>query len=98
MLAAQNLPPFVMVDPMTYFPDQKAAVEGNLAAYGLALEQMEIRVARNSGENFDFILIVGTHRFHDVVQDLRWAGLLNVHGILALHDYMLRLRAAALCS
>lgn len=102
MLAAGHRPPFVVVDPMNYFPDQKAVVERNLTEHGLPLAQVEIRVARSwdaflaaraAGETFDFILIDGTHKFRYVMQDLRWAGLLNPRGILALHDYTPRLRA-----
>jgi predicted O-methyltransferase YrrM len=102
MRAATHRPPFVVVDPMTYFPDQRSTVEHNLTSHGLSLDQVDIRVmrsweafqaARSSGETFDFVLIDGTHKFRYVMQDLHWAGLINPLGILALHDYTPRLRA-----
>jgi predicted O-methyltransferase YrrM len=103
MHAAAHRPKFVVVDPMTYFPDQRKTVERNLTAHGLPLAQVDIRVMRSweafqtaakSRETFDFVLIDGTHKFRYVMQDLHWAGLINPHGILALHDYTPRLRAA----
>jgi len=102
MRAATHRPPFAVVDPMTYFRDQRQTVERNLTTHGLPLSQVDIRVmrswdafraARSSGETFDFVLIDGTHKFRYVMQDLHWAGLINPHGILALHDYTPRLRA-----
>jgi predicted O-methyltransferase YrrM len=53
----------------------------------------ELPRARKAGERFDFILIDGTHKFRYVMQDLRWAELVNPGGILAVHDYTPRLRA-----
>ncbi|PAW89313.1 MAG: hypothetical protein B9S33_03195 [Pedosphaera sp. Tous-C6FEB] len=96
MAATPHQPPFVVVDPMTYFPDQRRIVERNLAGHGLALERVSIREmrsqdayqqARQRGERFDFMLVDGAHKFRHVLADLRWANLLTVGGVLTLHDY-----------
>jgi predicted O-methyltransferase YrrM len=100
--AAVHAPPFVVIDPMTYFSNQKETVERNLEQHGISLSQVDIRVTRSwdefhraqaAGERFDFILIDGTHKFRYVVQDLHWAGQLETGGILALHDYTPQIRA-----
>lgn len=102
MRAAAHRPPFVVIDPMTYFPNQREAVERNLAAAGIPLEQADIRVSRSwdefhrtraADERFDFVLIDGTHKFRYVIQDLHWAGRVNVGGVIALHDYTPQIRA-----
>ena len=102
MSAATHRPPFVVIDTMTYFANQREIVEKNIALHGLPLDQVEFRVMRSwdafqqsvqTREAFDFILIDGTHKFRYVMQDLHWAGLLNPNGILALHDYTPRLRS-----
>lgn len=96
MKAATRKPPFVVVDPMKYFAGQRATVERNLAQHGLPVSQVEFRelrsaealeAARAAGESFDFILIDGGHKLRNVAQDLGWAALVNVGGIIALHDY-----------
>ena len=102
MGAATHHPPFVVIDTMNYFANQRQIVERNLAAHGLPPEQVEFREmrswdafqhARRKLEAFDFVLIDGTHKFRYVMQDLHWAALLNPNGILALHDYTPRLRS-----
>ena len=40
-------PPFVVVDPMTYFPDQLAKVRRNLAAAGLDPDRVDFRVGKS---------------------------------------------------
>jgi len=89
-------PPFVVVDPMTYFPDQLEVVKANLREHGLDPSQVDFRVgtsddafarAEAEGERFDFILIDAAHKIRYVMQDLRWARLLNSGGLLCLHDY-----------
>jgi predicted O-methyltransferase YrrM len=89
-------PPFVVVDPMTYFPDQLEVVQANLRGHGLDPSGVDFRVgtsdavfarAEAEGERFDFILIDAAHKIRYVMQDLRWARLLNPGGLLCLHDY-----------
>jgi hypothetical protein len=91
-----NRPPFVVVDPMTYFPNQLEAVRRNLSEHGLSPDAVDFRVktsaqafeeASRNSERFDFILIDGIHKLLAVMQDLRWSRLLTVGGILCLHDY-----------
>ena len=93
---AQTRPRFVVIDPMTYFPGQRAAVEANLASAGIDPGGVEFRVetsaralarALRTGERFDFILIDGNHALRAVTQDLRWTRLLNPGGLVCLHDY-----------
>jgi predicted O-methyltransferase YrrM len=96
MKAAPKQPPFVVVDPMKYFADQRATVERNLTQHGLRVANVEFRelrsaeallAARAAKESFDFVLIDGGHKLRNVAQDLGWAALVNVGGIIAVHDY-----------
>lgn len=89
-------PKFVVVDPMTYFPDQFLAVQRNLMYQGLTPREVDFRKlkseeafreAEEREESFDFMLIDGSHKILAVMADLRWTRLLNVGGILCLHDY-----------
>jgi predicted O-methyltransferase YrrM len=89
-------PRFAVVDRMTYFVDQLATVKSNLTAHELDPSTVDFRVnssttafsqAEKQGDRFDFILIDAGHKVMDVLRDLRWARLLNVGGILCLHDY-----------
>ena len=41
-------------------------------------------------ERFDFVLIDGSHKVRAVMSDLRWSRLVNVGGIICLHDYSAR--------
>jgi len=95
--AATHRPPFVVIDPMTYFEGQRQTVERNLREHGIDPADVSIRQARSwdalraakaAGERFDFIFVDGTHKFRYVIQDMHWAGLLNVGGVMALHDYL----------
>ena len=102
MSAATHRPPFVVVDTMNYFANQRHVVEQNLLSHGLPLDLVDFREMRSWDafqhsrqilESFDFVLIDGTHKFRYVMQDLHWAWLVNPGGILALHDYTPRLRS-----
>jgi predicted O-methyltransferase YrrM len=94
-----NLPSFVVVDTMRYFPDQLASVKRNLMRNGFDENAVDIRVAKSdcafiqaaaSQEKFDFILIDGSHKVRAVMNDLRWSRLVNVGGLICLHDYSSR--------
>ena len=94
---ADSRPPFVVVDPMTYFPDQRKIVEENLRSKGLDPEGVEFRegtseelfpAAERNGDRFDFILIDGAHKIRSVIRDIRWARLLNENGVICFHDYL----------
>jgi predicted O-methyltransferase YrrM len=89
-------PQFVVVDPMTYFPDQLQLVEKNLSQGGLNPDDVDFRIgvstdlfekSATENERFSFILIDGSHKARYVMQDLRWTRLLDVGGIVCLHDY-----------
>ncbi len=89
-------PDFVVVDPMTYFPDQRQIVDTNLRAGGLDPAEVDFRTekswtvfqqAERDGEKFDFIFIDGNHKAKYVIQDLCWSRLLEPGGCLCLHDY-----------
>jgi len=90
-------PKFVVVDRMTYFPNQMEAVEINLKRHRLDPAQVDFRIAMSTaafraaterGDTFDFILLDGGHKILNVMADLRWTRLLNVGGIICLHDYV----------
>lgn len=89
-------PQFVVLDPMRYFTDQLAAVKRNLTQNGLPPDSVEFKIGQTkdelpramaAGETYDFIFIDGNHKIGYVTRDLGWAGLLNVGGLLCLHDY-----------
>lgn len=99
MLAAyekESRPPFVVVDTMSYFPDQLEVICENLSRCGIPRSAVEIRVmtsrralatARRERETFDFILVDSKHTRTSVMTDLRWTALLRVGGIVCVHDY-----------
>ncbi|SCA63223.1 Uncharacterized protein SCG7086_AM_00120 [Chlamydiales bacterium SCGC AG-110-P3] len=89
-------PPFVVVDTMAYFPNQLRTVRQNLNDHGMDPSSVDFRVMPSSAayasslvhnETFSFILIDGAHKIRYVMEDLRWAALLEAGGILCLHDY-----------
>ncbi len=89
-------PPFVVVDPMTYFQDQLNTVMKSLQNNGVPAEEVDFRIKKSSeafieanqrGESFEFIFIDGAHKIHYVTGDLRWTRLLRKGGIVCLHDY-----------
>lgn len=94
-------PPFVVVDPFSYFPDQRAIVARNLASHGLDPSTVDFRVgesaallpaALGAGDRFAFIFIDGNHKARYVMQDLGWTRLLTVGGLVALHDHKPKFR------
>jgi predicted O-methyltransferase YrrM len=89
-------PPFVVVDPMTYFPGQLAIVRRNLAASGIDPDAVDIRVGKSwpmfrraarNGETYSFVFIDGSHKLKYVTQDLAWTRLVEPAGLIGLHDY-----------
>lgn len=100
----EGRPPFVVVDPFTYYPDQRAIVERNLRGAGIDPATVDFRVgyswpllagALKSGERFSFIFIDGDHGTRGVTQDLMWTRLLDVGGLVCLHDYRRKFRGVA---
>jgi predicted O-methyltransferase YrrM len=97
----ERRPPFVVIDPMTYFPDQLSIVRRNLSAAGLNPDEVDFRVSKSwpafqaaegAGERYAFMFIDGSHKAHRVMQDLAWTRLLEPGGLLCLHDYAPRTR------
>ncbi len=97
----ESRPHFTVVDPMSYFPNQYNIVKDYLSSNGVTPSTVDFRTAKsytafktaeNNKERYDFILIDGVHKLRYVAQDLRWTRLLNVGGILCLHDYQVRTR------
>jgi len=89
-------PRFVVVDPMSYFPDQLSIVRRNLASAGLNADAVDFRrgkswpqfqAAERANERFSFIFVDGSHKIHHVTEDLAWARLLDSGGIICFHDY-----------
>jgi len=92
----ETRPPFVVVDRMTYFPDQLNIIKTNLKNNGLSEHGVDFRIktsveafneAYSNKEIFDFILIDAGHKIHRVMEDLRWTRLLNAGGVICMHDY-----------
>jgi predicted O-methyltransferase YrrM len=97
---AETRPPFVVVDPMKYFPDQLATVRKNVASAGVDPDSIDFRIsaswpafhaAERAGERYSFIFIDGSHKVHRVTQDLSWTRLLDTGGLLFMHDYSERM-------
>jgi predicted O-methyltransferase YrrM len=93
---AEHRPQFVVVDPMTYFPEQLSIVRRNLASAGIDPIGVEFRISKSwpalqkalqSGERYSFIFIDASHKAHRVMQDICWARLLEPGGLLCFHDY-----------
>jgi len=93
---ATERPKFVVVDPLTYFPEQRKSIEANLTSAGIDPRLVEFRVeasakalakALRAQERFDFILIDGDHALRAATEDLRWTRLLVPSGFVCLHDY-----------
>lgn len=91
-----GMPQFVVVDPMTYFPDQMEIIRRNLRRHQLDPAKVDFRVAKSAeaflkaeaeGDRYDFMLIDGAHKIRHVTMDLRWTRLLQVGGLVCLHDY-----------
>ena len=92
----QTRPKFVVVDRMTYFPDQLNIVKENLASNGLSEKGVDFRtttsaeafaLAEKQDDHFDFMLVDASHKILAVMADLRWMRMLNVGGIACFHDY-----------
>ncbi len=97
---AEKRPRFVVVDPMTYFPDQFPIVRRNLASAGIDADSVDFRISRSwrafraaerAGERYSFMFVDGSHKAHRVMQDICWARLLDPGGLLCFHDYTPRL-------
>lgn len=93
---ATSRPRFAVVDSMQYFPDQLEVVRKNLEQHGFDPKLIDFRVATSEAafsraaaahESFDFVLIDGCHKICAVMSDLKWTRLVNVGGIVCLHDY-----------
>lgn len=98
--AAERRPRFVVVDPMTYFPDQPGIVWRNLASAGIDPSSVDFRTSKSwpafhaaarAGERYSFMFIDGSHKANRVMQDISWARLLEPGGLLCFHDYVARL-------
>jgi hypothetical protein len=94
-------PPFSVVDPMRYFPEQLDVVRRNLREHGFDPDGVDFRVgtsdelfpqASQRGDRFDFLLIDGCHKIQSVTIDLKWTRLLNAGGLACFHDYTPRHR------
>lgn len=92
----RKCPKFVVVDTMTYFPDQLNLVRKNLKNHDIDPDNVDFRVAKSNeeydraqatGERFDFILVDASHKIRHVMADLRWLRLLNLGGLACFHDY-----------
>ncbi len=93
---AEKRPRFVVIDPMTYFPDQLEKVKRNLSSAGVDPDEVEFRIgkswpafhaAKKAGETYSFMFIDGSHKLAHVTEDLAWTSLLETGGIVCLHDY-----------
>ena len=98
---AERRPQFVVVDPFTYFPDQRSIVDRNLRSAGIDPSTVDFRAgyswprlqeALRRRDRFSFIFIDGNHSAKFVMQDLAWTRLLDVGGYVCLHDHRRKFR------
>lgn len=91
-----NPPPFMVIDPLKYFPNQFETVCQNLENHKIDPERIKFlrssskeafSSVRSNPPELDFILVDGNHKIRYVTEDLRWARFLRVGGILCAHDY-----------
>jgi len=89
-------PKFVVIDPMTYFPNQFNIVKNNLLEAGIDPREVMFYVTKSakafkeisrSKESFDFIFIDGAHKIKQVWQDLLFTSMLSPGGLLCIDDY-----------
>ena len=89
-------PRFVVVDPMTYFPNQLSIVQQNLSSAGIDPAEIDFRVTRSwpaflnaqrANETYSFMFIDAGHKIHHVTDDLAWTRLLQSGGLVCLHNY-----------
>jgi len=92
----ESRPRFVVVDRMTYFPNQQGIVHENLRNHGLNPDTVDFRTststeafqtASRQDDRFDFMLVDASHKIRAVMSDLKWTRLLNVGGVACFHDY-----------
>ena len=90
------IPPFMVIDPMKYFPFQFEKICKNLEDYSINPSSVEFikctsreaYLKKHVKETFlDFILVDGSHKIRYVTQDLMWSNYLRTGGILCAHDY-----------
>lgn len=88
-------PPFVVIDPMTYFEDQPAKVRQNLQDAGIDPDTVTFWTGtsedfldreRSNGGAFDFIFVDGDHHAGPVMVDIQWADMLAEGGFICFHD------------
>lgn len=92
----ETKPKFVVIDPLTYFPNQREKIELNLRNSGLDPSQVDfcvgtskdfLEAARATETQFDFIFIDGDHKHVPAMIDLQWVDMLRPGGFVCMHDY-----------
>lgn len=90
-----EVPQMVVIDPMTYFPDQIGTVRRNISRHGLDLQKVILRIetsnqafarADKAHEEYGLILVDGSTRLTDIMKDLRWTRLLRVGGLVCINN------------
>jgi hypothetical protein len=96
MFATDRRPRFVVVDPMTYFPDQLGVVQRNIRDHGFAPQEVDFWIGQSKriypqlagiGQTLGCVFIDGEHSIRGLTYDLNWAKLLRIGGLLIFHDY-----------
>lgn len=89
------VPQFCVIDPLTYYPNQRDIIDRNLRGAGIDPNSVTFWKGvtgdflvreRRTGGRFDFVFIDGDHRAYPVMVDLQWADLVNPGGFICLHD------------
>lgn len=88
-------PPFIVIDPLSYFPDQLSKIHKNLQS--AEIDPASVDFWQGTTENFintdqardlvlDFLFIDADHRHYPVLVDLAWAAKVAKGGYVCFHD------------
>ena len=88
-------PQFVVIDPLSYFPDQLSKIKENLTSAEIDLKLVDfwigttkdfINSKASESLELDFLFIDADHRHHPVLVDLAWAAKISKGGYVCFHD------------
>lgn len=88
-------PQFIVIDPLSYFPDQLDKIKKNLISAEIDPESVDfwqgtteefINTDAAQDLTLDFLFIDADHRHYPVLVDLAWAAKMNKGGYVCFHD------------
>ncbi|EBA02613.1 hypothetical protein RB2150_00599 [Rhodobacterales bacterium HTCC2150] len=88
-------PQFIVIDPLSYFPDQLNKIKKNLISAEIDPESVDfwegtttdfVNANKSKNLELDFLFIDADHRHHPVLVDLGWAAKVSKGGYICFHD------------